>query len=191
MVRLWGKGETVYPRGCGGTNDNPKCYTRRTGLSPRVRGNHPRYHHQQVDTRSIPAGAGEPPRQTPRQSLRQVYPRGCGGTKPILSSNCTCDGLSPRVRGNLNECIMGDRLVGSIPAGAGEPTGSSLTNYQQWVYPRGCGGTPLNNGQRNAMEGLSPRVRGNRLGNSRCQASTRSIPAGAGEPRVRASSSRY
>ena len=50
------------------------------------------------------------------------------------------------------------------------------------VYPRVCGGTIYNNERVWMLNGLSPRVRGNRVIWLRRTAETRSIPACAGEP---------
>ena len=52
----------VYPRVCGGTNGNFLCVSGGKGLSPRVRGNLTRLTRAWVNTRSIPACAGEPVR---------------------------------------------------------------------------------------------------------------------------------
>ena len=50
------------------------------------------------------------------------------------------------------------------------------------VYPRGCGGTEFWRDLFPTVEGLSPRVRGNPSVISVPRGTTRSIPAGAGEP---------
>ena len=50
-------------------------------------------------------------------------------------------GLSPRVRGNQNVSCEAVAADGSIPAGAGEPTGPTNSTPLSRVYPRGCGGT--------------------------------------------------
>ena len=51
----------VYPRVCGGTRAGQRRHRRRSGLSPRVRGNRSRRMHRLRSYRSIPACAGEPP----------------------------------------------------------------------------------------------------------------------------------
>ena len=52
----------VYPRVCGGTFDMPLCPAFSKGLSPRVRGNPRPWYGLSSLRRSIPACAGEPPR---------------------------------------------------------------------------------------------------------------------------------
>ena len=192
----------VYPRVCGGT---PFTYTdlgHSVGLSPRVRGNRVIASSPDRCRRSIPACAGEPRRVRPVCSACSVYPRVCGGTAGRHDFVLRPDGLSPRVRGNRPAGSRRVQRNRSIPACAGEPrTGGGsckprmvyprvcgepiavdLPHNATRVYPRVCGGTErLVNGQWHG-EGLSPRVRGNRV---ICQPHKRpegSIPACAGEP---------
>ena len=111
------------------------------------------------------------------------------------------------MRGNLwiAESLRYQR--GSIPARAGEPgwnaakrrhhrvypracggTSGAITvcatsaGITTWVYPRACGGTAVISSSASEKEGLSPRVRGNRLLMNLGALVTRSIPARAGEP---------
>ena len=60
----------------------------------------------------------------------------------------------------------------------------AATRQVEKVYPRGCGGTGYENEKREAVEGLSPRVRGNPNFLFQSLSPPRSIPAGAGEPRA-------
>ena len=111
-------------------------------------------------------------------------------------------GLSPRVRGNLANGIVGDAGQGlsprvrgnpdrgqddvprtrSIPACAGEPPCRVTPRGCVTVYPRVCGGTASAVMSRYARIGLSPRVRGNLSGRLWQAWQRRSIPACAGEP---------
>ena len=70
----------------------------------------------------------------------------------------------------------------SIPACAGEPDPDITEDRQAKVYPRVCGGTGLKSQDDTLIEGLSPRVRGNRVTVTAPPAWLRSIPACAGEP---------
>ena len=54
-------------------------------------------------------------------------------------------------------------VMGSIPAGAGEPSTSTSGGHTITVYPRGCGGTEVSRCFVLRLYGLSPRVRGNLL----------------------------
>ena len=54
------------------------------GLSPRVRGSLLEDMADQAGAGSIPASAGEPLDNTPKQPDAAVYPRGCGGAGAVL-----------------------------------------------------------------------------------------------------------
>ena len=192
----------VYPRVCGGTQPIQVLIDISRGLSPRVRGNllrssikHPagrsipacagnpwRWTSGCAPTRSIPACAGEPEKSAASINSQVVYPRVCGGTVDGGLATVPRPGLSPRVRGNP-AVSSGDRAASrSIPACAGEPFRVSITGSTKPVYPRVCGGTTLMSGCARTVQGLSPRVRGNRALHAGAQADDRSIPACAGEP---------
>ena len=134
----------VYPRACGGTGEALGQPLVDAGLSPRVRGNRQRSWGGLHAVRSIPARAGEPrltwpspmlptvyPRacggtdlaidETKKTKISTVYPRACGGTVLINETFPCCEGLSPRVRGNLAVPFSWRPCPGSIPARAGEP----------------------------------------------------------------------
>ena len=192
----------VYPRVCGGTPPDLIDDTRMLGLSPRVRGNRDFDPQRRGQPGSIPACAGEPspvgatarsPRVYPRvcggtssgsqqRALLGVYPRVCGGT-PMAPALCPSKtGLSPRVRGNRACARSASCCAGSIPACAGEPHPPAPTPAATGVYPRVCGGTQRFDGRVDSGAGLSPRVRGNRLGRPGVGTHEGSIPACAGEP---------
>ena len=152
----------VYPRVCGVTAMTKPPITPDEGLSPRVRGNPVDDLWRQDCPGSIPACAGEPwPRSaTPRR--KGVYPRVCGGTGLPRRVDRQGAGLSPRVRGNPTWPRELDCDLGSIPACAGEPKRQPFGMTSERVYPRVCGGTRTMEVLNKRIEGLSPRVRGNR-----------------------------
>ena len=172
----------VYPRACGGTRWQVFDCHRKTGLSPRVRGNRcggklvPRIFG------SIPARAGEPVARHVSRLHARVYPRACGGTRRKKSSVAFGAGLSPRVRGNPQITSSAGTQQGSIPARAGEPVIFVHTMKPAGVYPRACGGTANGTCLAASPRGLSPRVRGNPDQILRGDGGRRSIPARAGEP---------
>ena len=181
----WSRWSTwrVYPRVCGGTVTAPGPTSGWAGLSPRVRGNRSGSMPRSSTGRSIPACAGEP--TVPLRPARTggVYPRVCGGTDDGNPDPFDQEGLSPRVRGNRSGAGAALRCVGSIPACAGEPLVGQVLGGGGRVYPRVCGGTSPEARSMSSIEGLSPRVRGNRSHRSRDEPIARSIPACAGEPR--------
>ena len=112
----------------------------------------------------------------------RVYPRECGGTSRKASIWVKIKGLSPRVRGNRLFQVVTKATGRSIPASAGEPVQFLVVATTSTVYPRECGGTPLDHALACVIRGLSPRVRGNRGPADRAAGAERSIPASAGEP---------
>ena len=91
----------VYPRPRGGTAGGYPRSDGRRGLSPPTRGNRRRARADSCGRRSIPAHAGEPSASASAASLRSVYPRPRGGTRPAPPASCSAGR--------------------SIPAHAGEP----------------------------------------------------------------------
>ena len=178
----WKPLTTVYPRVCGGTRQGGRPSLRIQGLSPRVRGNQEGITTAVPSVRSIPACAGEPRPAAAQLPLDGVYPRVCGGTYSLSTSNDISAGLSPRVRGNL--ASVGDHHLrqGSIPACAGEPRKPKCPLPSEKVYPRVCGGTGVTEYKKGEDKGLSPRVRGNRNWAGTGPEFRGSIPACAGEP---------
>ena len=172
----------VYPRACGGTVAGDTAMQPADGLSPRVRGNRKRHRSDHEVNGSIPARAGEPSRPLEYDVLDGVYPRACGGTLGCRSSRANTEGLSPRVRGNLQVVIQPIEPGGSIPARAGEPAVDDAADGARRVYPRACGGTRGGAGGPHLHGGLSPRVRGNHHRPHADHPPRRSIPARAGEP---------
>ena len=92
------------------------------------------------------------------------------------------EGLSPRVRGNLDTASVLQDALRSIPACAGEPKRPTALLLTVWVYPRVCGGTYCWRGYWLRQKGLSPRVRGNLRAVVHPAVLRGSIPACAGEP---------
>ena len=172
----------VYPRVCGGTPHGQIGSASWTGLSPCVRGNLGAASHRRAGPRSIPVCAGEPGPNDLVSAWSEVYPRVCGGT-PITGARLSASsGLSPCVRGNPQEAVVGVGGVRSIPVCAGEPDGGDSPGDQRGVYPRVCGGTDVVHNLLFASEGLSPCVRGNPIALDLLNRNVGSIPVCAGEP---------
>ena len=192
----------VYPRVGGGTFRSFRGLGFGWGLSPRGRGNPRPGVTLQCSNGSIPAWAGEPLYIYLPFACCWVYPRVGGGTACRGLPPLTLAGLSPRGRGNqatipLPHCkpgsipawagepyvILGPPLpTGSIPAWAGEPHTEAHPRVRLKVYPRVGGGTHENFPEGYDRLGLSPRGRGNHLGELVAVDAERSIPAWAGEP---------
>ncbi len=156
-----------------------------SGPSPRVRGNqhHARAAHQAF--RSIPACAGQPLLTGSGGIGAPVHPRVCGATQTATGAEWLDAGPSPRVRGNrltLPSPADPDR---SIPACAGQPHQAVSEQRRHQVHPRVCGATRSMAAASAWSAGPSPRVRGNPLGDGVAPAQFGSIPACAGQPKVR------
>ena len=91
------------------------------GLSPRVRGNRAPAVGRRSLPGSIPACTGEPFRIRSIKSGVKVYPRVYGGTAALRRTVAEMSGLSPRVRGNLEQPDGKSNMARSIPACTGEP----------------------------------------------------------------------
>ena len=105
----------------------------------------------------------------------------CGGNRMIHYPTGDVEGLSPRVRGKRRQATFWRRLVGSIPACAGETQQTPRRRITPAVYPRVCGGNFSETGGADPFRGLSPRVRGKLRSCSFRRAIGGSIPACAGE----------
>ncbi len=172
----------VYPRVYGGTAKTSTGNMIKRGLSPRVRGNRPPRRPRMGPDGSIPACTGEPWLPAFRGTNPGVYPRVYGGTFPELAPVDRVGGLSPRVRGNPGSTPGWTLPLRSIPACTGEPISGIVDIQVATVYPRVYGGTPTGANSDRFIEGLSPRVRGNRsfeIFQIDCKGS---IPACTGEP---------
>ena len=172
----------VYPRVCGETRAEISACTTQQGLSPRMRGNLGDHAGGTFAGGSIPAYAGKPPRTGRLTGLRTVYPRVCGETVLDLQDMRRFAGLSPRMRGNPSRAGCGGCRVGSIPAYAGKPSCRRRNSTIPRVYPRVCGETIRLRLRQDGVEGLSPRMRGNREDRHHRLPRQRSIPAYAGKP---------
>ena len=152
------------------------------GLSPRVRGNPDLGDGAVEDARTIPACAGEPVSASRRIAAITDYPRVCGGTALPRRDPDPVPGLSPRVRGNPLRYAGRRGVDGTIPACAGEPGILPAMRENPGDYPRVCGGTRFDIDATPSLQGLSPRVRGNRIDGSWPVLLPGTIPACAGEP---------
>ncbi len=177
---------SVYPRVRGGTGFLAKVSKTKSSLSPRARGNRFLGQGLQDEIKSIPACAGEPALSTSSAPWTQVYPRVRGGTQAADAAPGDIGGLSPRARGNPSNGSTIAACRGSIPACAGEPLSPPgwVTTIQ--VYPRVRGGTVSDGRPMGEEVGLSPRARGNLFRTLYSSLPSRSIPACAGEPALRA-----
>ena len=123
----------VHPRGCGEAPVLPCRPPRIQGPSPRVRGSLPGRAVKRGGLRSIPAGAGKPPRLSPVTIGSRVHPRGCGEASARIDALQAHTGPSPRVRGSRGQPAGEGQGQRSIPAGAGKPSGCAIAaSFSCW-----------------------------------------------------------
>ena len=156
----------AYPRVCGGASKGFKAMTGLEGLSPRMRGSPGSAIAQRIESRPIPAYAGEPGSADAIHFGDWAYPRVCGGAR-----GPPCGALSRRW---------------PIPAYAGEPVINDANCGRNRAYPRVCGGAITSYFMGFLLRGLSPRMRGSRSSSFCASRSNGPIPAYAGEPRAHA-----
>ena len=172
----------VHPRGCGESGDYNPQMKMSQGPSPRVRGIPQRVPDLLLGPGSIPAGAGNPVRAALVMQLEWVHPRGCGESQRLVRPNGPARGPSPRVRGIPCSGMRRPGMIGSIPAGAGNPRRGGGPPPRPRVHPRGCGESSDSRIDSSPPRGPSPRVRGIPPTRPRAAGSPGSIPAGAGNP---------
>ena len=172
----------VHPRGCGESITRGRGVSPGSGPSPRVRGIPRLAPPLPARLRSIPAGAGNPRATAAGFPPCRVHPRGCGESAPSARASPATNGPSPRVRGIQAAHVAPHAVLGSIPAGAGNPWLGFRAASRLRVHPRGCGESPSRARRALTGPGPSPRVRGIHDRRRRVRVQVGSIPAGAGNP---------
>ena len=180
----------AHPRVCG-ENLSPSFFSRALlGSSPRVRGKLPQHPAHVLDSGLIPACAGKTSSWARWSSSDWAYPRVCGENLPIEKLPSVDTGLSPRVRGKLEDFILGQLRGRIIPACAGKTTTTQRSQPRSPAHPRVCGENSANTSRTASASGSSPRVRGKRRSVSTWKACCGLIPAHAGKTQVSCAGSR-
>ena len=135
-----------------------------------------------TESRSIPAWAGKPKRESSGLHRRQVHPRVGGETRWRSLARRSLRGPSPRGRGNRVPAASSAVGGRSIPAWAGKPITSRVAITAVTVHPRVGGETCASRAVMVSIAGPSPRGRGNRRALATARRAWRSIPAWAGKP---------
>ncbi len=150
------------------------------GLSPLARGTEHKLTSLNVDTRFIPARAGNSSPGGNSCVLEAVYPRSRGEQDPISCRTRSNSGLSPLARGTdyYQQAKRYPRRF--IPARAGNRTSSSFAWSNNSVYPRSRGEQNPLGWASEAETGLSPLARGTGRQQNYWRLLDRFIPARAG-----------
>ncbi len=150
------------------------------GLSPLARGTEHKLTSLNVDTRFIPARAGNSSPGGNSCVLEAVYPRSRGEQDPISCRTRSNSGLSPLARGTdyYQQAKRYPRRF--IPARAGNRTSSSFAWSNNSVYPRSRGERTMMQLSLSGGGGLSPLARGTESPRLGFRGRNRFIPARAG-----------
>ncbi len=173
---LW----AVHPRVCGEQFSGPFPRNGSPGSSPRVRGTVLVGRPEVLETRFIPACAGNSSRSPIPAFRRPVHPRVCGEQHKQIGKISTEIGSSPRVRGTAHFLPLSFRHFRFIPACAGNSILVAADDFPAAVHPRVCGEQRRNLASRLVWIGSSPRVRGTDAKDMLEYAIHRFIPACAG-----------
>ena len=130
----------------------------------------------------IPARAGQPRWHAPARPAPTAYPRSRGATGVVERHFRKRTGLSPLARGNRDPGHICRRVLGPIPARAGQPCRPPPSGELARAYPRSRGATASSEPVRSYSSGLSPLARGNLHGRPRRGNRAGPIPARAGQP---------
>ena len=150
------------------------------GPSPHARGTRQARCVGQVPRRSIPACAGNTPRQTWWSGTGTVHPRMRGEHASPLSGSALSSGPSPHARGTPAHAPAGTTGQRSIPACAGNTPNHQPMPDPRTVHPRMRGEHFASAAWAKPIAGPSPHARGTRTKATCARRTSRSIPACAG-----------
>ena len=149
-----------HPRVCG---EHARAYSiraKRLGSSPRMRGT---LHGVPVcgpKSRIIPAYAGNTSQCAALRALLRDHPRVCGEHDRIVGIIAVVLGSSPRMRGTHVKKHARPRMIGIIPAYAGNTADHAAYDVTRQDHPRVCGEHYNNSMDIIDTAGSSPRMRG-------------------------------
>ena len=128
----------------------------------------------------IPAYAGNTMDYINTTTINGDHPRVCGEHSRTCRGLLVCSGSSPRMRGTHTYRLERCRILGIIPAYAGN-TRTVLSRFRRiWDHPRVCGEHTCCRAVNMLCEGSSPRMRGTHIVRIVGDANLGIIPAYAG-----------
>ena len=173
----------VHPRSRGAAKYQDFLPKLKLGPSPLTRGSRGQRCWWQKPNGSIPAHAGQPRRRRACVLPATVHPRSRGAAAPAAICAVSTAGPSPLTRGSQLLRHFKYPQSGSIPAHAGQPACCCIRPSASRVHPRSRGAAHAGIATHKPRQGPSPLTRGSRPHPRPGSASTRSIPAHAGQPR--------
>ena len=172
--------QTVHPRVCGEHYPAQRKQAPTTGSSPRVRGTLLHLDLAILNSRFIPACAGNTRIKEGGFRGTPVHPRVCGEHQTAAALKVKGTGSSPRVRGTHSSANPKKASWRFIPACAGNTNPNCTENPTITVHPRVCGEHHAIQISAPGWTGSSPRVRGTLFAGWPERPERRFIPACAG-----------
>ena len=203
---VWVAQYADHPRACGANCPAGTSKMNGVGSSPRVRGKLAAHVLACRLHRIIPARAGQTrSRSCPPRTRRRIiparagqtgwfmlagtvcpdHPRACGANHSDPRSPRVHSGSSPRVRGKQVGQLVEDTNPRIIPARAGQTSAMAASAVCRTDHPRACGANSFKSGEKGALLGSSPRVRGKPSARVLMSTHPRIIPARAGQTAAR------
>ena len=134
-----------------------------------------------LDTRIIPAHAGQTSRWKNRCRSGPDHPRACGANSGVAPVSAASVGSSPRMRGKLVRGTLPCGVVRIIPAHAGQTSLLTTSVLETTDHPRACGANSHSSFISQYVNGSSPRMRGKLRVRFGGVVGARIIPAHAGQ----------
>ena len=171
---------SVHPRVGGEQVASASAINRPIGSSPRGRGTGLLDRNNGLQSRFIPAWAGNSPDPLQIRQICPVHPRVGGEQPPCAALTMAAGGSSPRGRGTAVDVIDPSRFVRFIPAWAGNRCEVADIPIADAVHPRVGGEQTGGRDIRPNDRGSSPRGRGTGSAARSAIPAARFIPAWAG-----------
>ncbi len=138
------------------------CFLRflRLKLSPRMRGCFQASCRRSPSLRAFPAYAGMFPVSGVYPCANRCFPRVCGDVSQLIEARARQGGLSPRMRGCFLLPIIPNEPIWAFPAYAGMFPALKASQTAEPGFPRVCGDVSSPAEFLQALNELSPRMRG-------------------------------
>ena len=149
-----------HPREYGENGSHVHPRTGVLGSSPRIRGECELHAVIFYPHRIIPANTGRIRSISARAAASWDHPREYGENMRSRQPNRQGAGSSPRIRGEFDDLRDGLTSIGIIPANTGRIRNRWRARLYRRDHPREYGENPPDQGLAPAMQGSSPRIRG-------------------------------
>ena len=175
----------AHPRSRGEHTRNIHRMIAPLGSSPLARGTRLDSHIAANRAGLIPARAGNTVKRDPNPRVLRAHPRSRGEHTVLSPGKIPRRGSSPLARGTPSGKSRSKRLLGLIPARAGNTPARSVKAMHGWAHPRSRGEHSRPLGEGDAWVGSSPLARGTLEANRHLRHQLGLIPARAGNTRNR------